>query len=244
MNLYPAIDLLGGKVVRLTRGDYNNCTVYSDHPAEIARNFEVQGASWIHVVDLEAAKTGIFCNQSAVTAICKGARAKIQFGGGIREIRDIETILSLGVTRVVLGTKALEKKFLENAILKFGPDRLAVGLDVRQDQVKTSGWTQDGRMTLAEALRLFNDIDVKTLIYTDIEKDGVLSGPNWAKLEGILNNTRARVILSGGISGLEDIRRCRTIRESNFEGAIIGKALYDKKFSLAEALEAASNNLT
>lgn len=240
MNLYPAIDLFGGKVVRLTQGDFNNCTVYSNQPVEMAQSLADSGAQWLHIVDLEGAKTGVLSNEPSLKSICQSVKVKIQFGGGIRHIADIEKILNLGVSRVILGTKALEKTFLDAALAKFGADRLAVGLDVRRDQVKTVGWTRDGNMTLLEALGQFNTLGVQTLIYTDIEKDGVLQGPNWEKLDLVLRNTRARVILAGGISQLDDVKKCRTIRASNFEGVIIGKALYDKKFTLAEAFSAIS----
>lgn len=235
MNLYPAIDLYQGQVVRLRQGDFNACTVYSREPAEIARRWESEGAEWIHVVDLEGAKTGSFTNGAALSAILQNVRSKVQFGGGVRDLRSIESLLECGVARVVVGTKALDKTFLETAARQFG-ERLAVGLDVRDDHVKTAGWVEDGQLTLAEALDLFNDCGVRTLIYTDIEKDGVLHGPNFEKLQGVLRGSRARVILSGGISQLTDIEKCRTITEPNFEGAIIGTALYDGRFNLAEAI--------
>ncbi|MFA7254849.1 MAG: 1-(5-phosphoribosyl)-5-[(5-phosphoribosylamino)methylideneamino]imidazole-4-carboxamide isomerase [Candidatus Omnitrophota bacterium] len=235
MNLYPAIDIYQGKVVRLTQGDYNSCIVYSKDPAVTAMTWEQEGAKWIHVVDLEGAKTGTLTSEAPLAAICRSVKAKIQFGGGVRNIRDIEKALTLGVSRVVLGTKALDKAFLEEAILKF-KDKIAVGLDVRRDQVKTAGWMRDGNSTLAEALKLFNQIGVSTLIYTDIEKDGVLQGPNWDKLSMVLAGATSRVILSGGVSQISDIEKCRDIQVPNFEGVIIGKALYDKRFRLSEAV--------
>ena len=235
MNLYPAIDLFQGKVVRLTRGDYNACTVYSTDPTATARGWELEGAQWIHVVDLEGAKTGTLTNDASLAGICKNVKAKIQFGGGLRHIEDIEKVLALGVSRVVLGTKALDRTFLERVLLKF-KEKIAVGLDVRNDQVKTAGWLRDGDITLPEALKLFDQLGVATLIYTDIEKDGVLQGPNWKKLSMVLANTTARVILSGGISQISDIEKCRAIQALNFEGVIIGKALYDKRFQLSEAV--------
>ena len=235
MNLYPAIDIYHGQVVRLTRGDYNACIVYSKDPSAVARGWEQEGAQWIHIVDLEGAKNGILTNEGALKAICQNVKAKIQFGGGMRNFKDIEKVLALGVSRVVLGTKALDKAFLEDALLKF-KDKIAVGLDVRRDQVKTAGWMRDGNMTLSEALALFDQLGVSTLIYTDIEKDGVLQGPNWDKLSWVLANTRAKVILSGGISQISDIEKCRTITAPNFDGVIIGKALYDKRFLLSEAV--------
>jgi phosphoribosylformimino-5-aminoimidazole carboxamide ribotide isomerase len=239
MNLYPAIDLFHGKVVRLTQGDFNACTVYSNQPADTAKGFEKEGAQWIHVVDLEGAKTGKLANEASLSAICKGVKAQIEFGGGLRTIEDIQRVLDLGVSRAVIGTKALDKNFLTSMVQKFG-ERLAVGLDVRRDFVKTAGWMRDGNITLQEALALFNELGVKNLIYTDIEKDGALKGPNFEKLSMVLANTQARVILSGGVGQLTDIEKCRTIKESNFEGVIIGKALYDKRFTLTEAFRAIS----
>ena len=240
MNLYPAIDLYQGKVVRLTQGDFNKCQIYSDDPAETAKTWEREGAKWIHVVDLEGAKTGQMTNQAALAAICRAVKAQIEFGGGLRSGDDIQKVLDIGVSRAVVGTKALEKEFLAAAVNKFR-ERLAVGMDVRRDHVRTAGWTQDGNITLRDALTLFDQTGIKRLIYTDIEKDGVLQGPNWEKLSFVLRNTKARVILSGGVSQLTDIEKCRTIKEPNFEGAIIGKALYDKRFTLAEAFHTLSS---
>ena len=240
MNLYPAIDIFQGKVVRLTQGDYNACHVYSDDPVATARNWETEGAAWIHVVDLDGAKTGKLTNSTALAAICKGVKARVQFGGGLRNLGDVETVLALGVSRVVLGTKALDKSFLAGIIAKFG-DCIAVGMDIRNDSVKTAGWLRDGNVMLQEALNLFNELGVSTLIYTDIEKDGVLKGPNWDKLSLILDNSKARVILSGGIGQLTDIEKCRKIKQPNFEGVIIGKALYDKRFTLSEAFKTISS---
>jgi len=211
MNLYPAIDIYEGKVVRLTQGDYNSCIVYSRDPTATAKIWEEEGAKWIHVVDLEGAKTGTLTSEATLTSICQGVKAKIQFGGGLRNQEDIAKVLALGVSRVVLGTKALDKTFLEKVTLEF-KEKIAVGLDVRRDQVKTAGWMRDGNMTLKEALKLFDQLGVTTLIYTDIEKDGVLKGPNWEKLSMVLANTQSRVILSGGISQLSDIEKCRAIQ--------------------------------
>jgi phosphoribosylformimino-5-aminoimidazole carboxamide ribotide isomerase len=239
MNLYPAIDLYQGKVVRLTQGDYNSCVVYSKDPAATAKVWEQEGAQWIHVVDLEGAKTGALTSEESLAAICRGVKAKIQFGGGLRHIRDIEKVLALGVSRVVLGTKALDRSFLEGVILKF-KEKIAVGLDVRRDHVKTAGWLRHGDITIREVLPIFNELGVSTLIYTDIEKDGALQGPNFEKLSEVLADSRASVILSGGVSQLSDIEKCCAIRAANFEGVIIGKALYDKRFQLSDALRLAA----
>lgn len=235
MNLYPAIDIYQGKVVRLTQGDYNACIVYSKDPAAVAKGWEQEGARWIHIVDLEGAKTGTLTSEVSLAAICQGVKAKIQFGGGLRNKQDIAKVLALGVSRVVLGTKALDRAFLEEMIATF-KDKIAVGMDVRRDQVKTDGWMRHGDLTLQDAVTFFNELGVSTLIYTDIEKDGVLQGPNWEKLSHVLATSQARVILSGGISQLTDIEKCRAIEAPNFEGVIIGKALYDKRFQLSEAV--------
>jgi len=235
MNLYPAIDIYQGKVVRLTQGDYNACIVYSEDPVATAKGWEQEGAQWIHVVDLEGAKTGTLTCVASLAAICQNVKAKIQFGGGLRQIQDIDKVLALGVSRVVLGTKALDKAFLKKVTSKL-KEKIAVGLDVRHDKVKTAGWIHDGNITLPEALKLFDQLGVTTLIYTDIEKDGVLQGPSLEKLSLVLANTKARVILSGGISQISDIEKCRIIQAPNFEGVIIGKALYDKRFRLSEAV--------
>jgi len=239
MNLYPAIDIYQGKVVRLTRGDYNACTVYSDDPAAMAGVWEQGGARWLHVVDLEGAKTGALKNEASLAAICRSVKTKIQFGGGLRSLPDIEKVLALGVSRVVLGTKALDRIFLQEVIAKF-KEKVAVGLDISFDRVMTAGWLRNGNITLPEALKVFDQLDVQTLIYTDIEKDGVLQGPNWEKLSLVLTHTKARVILSGGISHISDIKKCLAVKEQNFDGVIIGKALYDKRFKLSEAVRLAA----
>ncbi|HOW58834.1 MAG TPA: 1-(5-phosphoribosyl)-5-[(5-phosphoribosylamino)methylideneamino]imidazole-4-carboxamide isomerase [Candidatus Omnitrophota bacterium] len=234
MNLYPAIDLFQGQVVRLTQGDFNTCTIYSNNPAEMASIWQGQGAQWIHVVDLEGAKTGQMSNEKSLAAICKRVKSKIQFGGGLRTLADIQKVFDLGVTRVVLGTKALDPVFLKQIVRSYGSG-IAVGFDVRHDSVKTDGWAEDGNISLAQALVLADQFDVQTIIYTDIEKDGVLQGPNWQKLQLVLEKTKASVILSGGISQLSDIEYLRSISAKNFAGAIIGKALYEKRFTLVEA---------
>ncbi|MSR76928.1 MAG: 1-(5-phosphoribosyl)-5-[(5-phosphoribosylamino)methylideneamino]imidazole-4-carboxamide isomerase [Candidatus Omnitrophica bacterium] len=235
MNLYPAIDLYEGQVVRLTRGDYLQKTIYSNNPGDIAQGWEKQGAKWLHIVDLEGAKEGILKNKSSVAAIRKVVSCKLQFGGGLRSLEQIQEMMDLGVNRVVLGTKALDQKFFEMVLNKFGT-AVAVGLDVRNGMVQTQGWLKDGGESLEFSIQHFNQYPLGTIIYTDIQKDGMLQGPNFESLQSVLKLSKAPVILSGGIGQLEDVRKCTQIRESHFDGVIIGKALYDKKFTLAEAL--------
>ena len=236
MHIYPAIDLLEGQVVRLTKGDYEKKTVYSDQPDAMASVWEKDGCSWLHVVDLDGAKTGIMKNLPSIRAIRKAVKCRIQMGGGVRKIEDIETLIAEGVDRVILGTKALEKTFFESVIHKF-KSKIAVGLDIRDDKVQTHGWIQGGVQTLQLALKEFNQYPLETIIYTDIQRDGMLSGPNFVRLSEILNTTKSKVILSGGVSTLQDIQSCKKIVHPKFDGVIVGKALYDKKFTLKEAFE-------
>ncbi len=236
MRLYPAIDLFEGKVVRLLQGDFQKQTVYSTRPEETAAEWERQGAEWIHVVDLEGAKTGILKNQEALLKIRKRVRCKIQFGGGIRSLEEAQSILQEGIDRVVVGTKSLDRNFLKHVLEKYG-NHIAVGLDIHGGTVRMEGWSHDSGLSLETAIQFLNEFSVGTLIYTDIQKDGMLAGPNWAGLKEVLGMTQARVILSGGISSLLDLEKAGEIKEPHFEGVIIGKALYEKKFSLREAVQ-------
>ena len=238
MRIYPAIDLYEGKVVRLARGDFQKQTVYSEAPEEIAREWERQGAEWLHIVDLEGAKTGILKNLQALAKIRGAVRCKIQFGGGLRKLEDAQKVLKSGIDRIVLGTKALDEAFFKKAIRRFAA-KVAVGLDIRNDRVQTEGWLAEGEISLPAALKHFNQFAVETLIYTDIQKDGMMEGPDFFRLSEVLSNTQARVILSGGVGGLADVERSAHVKRSNFEGLIIGRALYEKKFSLRQAIEAA-----
>jgi len=235
MNIYPAVDMYEGKVVRLLRGDFKKETVYSDSPAEMAKAWEDEGAEWIHVVDLEGAKTGTLKNKDSLLKIREAVDCKIQFGGGMRDERGIEDILARGIDRVVIGTKALEPRFLEHVISLF-KEKIAVGLDVQGGVVRTEGWLKESGQTLVSALESLDRLGVETVIYTDIQKDGMMQGPNFEGLQQVLDQTRARVILSGGVSSAADIERSAQIRQKNFEGVIIGRALYEHKVNLHELI--------
>ncbi len=235
--IYPAIDLWEGKAVRLNQGDFEKMTVYSKEPGEFARLWEKDGASWLHVVDLEGAKKGMISNAESLRAIRRAVGCKIEFGGGVRNSDDIKKIFDLGADRVVLGTRALDKKFLETALESFG-QKIAVGLDVRDGFVQTRGWLESGALGLDDAINFLNDFALGILIYTDIRKDGMLEGPNWDGLNHVLGLSRASVLLSGGISSLENIVQAGTLRHGGFAGMIIGKALYEGKFTLKAAFEA------
>ncbi len=235
MNLYPAIDLYEGQVVRLTKGDFEQKTVYSDDPASVAVQWEKAGAAWIHIVDLEGAKSGVLKNLASLKAIRAKVKCRLQFGGGMRSSEAIEQALATGADRVVVGTKALDRIFFKEVLQRFG-GKIAVGIDVKNDIVQTQGWLESSGLTLDKALEIFNTEGVETLIFTDISKDGMMQGPNFDKLDWVLQSSKSRVILSGGISSLEDIRKCSKIKMKNFEGPIIGKALYEKQFTLDEAV--------
>lgn len=236
MNLYPAIDLYEGQVVRLQKGDFQQKTVYSNDPVAFAQKWEAEGARWIHIVDLEGAKTGVQKNLEHVLKIRKNVKCRIQFGGGFRTMDAIENVISQGINRVVVGTKALDLAFLEKALAKFG-DRLAIGLDAKDGVVQTQGWLDGKNPTLEQTIQQLNDFPVETIIFTDIQKDGMMEGPNFPELEKVLKASQANVILSGGVSRIQDLQQCKTLTYRNFDGAIIGKALYENKINLREALK-------
>lgn len=236
MIIYPAIDLYAGKVVRLTKGQFDQETVYSVDPISIARQWEDQGAAWLHIVDLEGAKTGILKNLDFVLGIRKAVKCRIQFGGGLRTTEDIKRLLEHGIDRVVIGTKALDENFLQIVMPRFG-EQIAIGLDARNGIVQTQGWQNTSGKTIPQTLELLKKFAIGTFIYTDIQRDGMLHGPNFIELEKILAATESRIILSGGVSSLNDVERCSQIKKKNFDGVIVGKALYNKKFLLPDAVQ-------
>ncbi len=236
MNLYPAIDLFEGKVVRLERGDFARSTVYSDSPEDMARKWADQGAAWIHVVDLEGARSGKPANLDAIRKIRKAVDCSIEMGGGLRDAESVQKILETGIDRAVIGTKALDEGFLKQVLQSHGP-AIAVGLDVRDGRVRLEGWLTEGGKTLEEALGWLNNFSLETLIYTDIQKDGMLEGPSLDSFRQVLEQTRSRVILSGGIGKIEDIQKAASIQHPRFEGIIVGKALYENRFTVRQALD-------
>lgn len=235
MIIFPAIDILRGKCVRLTQGDYNKETVYDNSPLEVAKTWEKKGASWIHVVDLDGAKTGENVNRQTIKEIAKQVNIPIQTGGGIRSLAVVEEYLRAGVERVILGTAAIKSRsFLQEAVGKFG-SRIAVSIDARNGYVATDGWTEDSGLKAIDLVKQLAAIGVDTIVYTDIMKDGMLSGPNFAELETVNNATAMKVIASGGVSAKNDVEKLTAM---GIYGAIIGKALYDGRLELEEVLEA------
>jgi phosphoribosylformimino-5-aminoimidazole carboxamide ribotide isomerase len=241
MLIYPAIDLYEGKVVRLIQGDFQKATVYSDKPEDMAHEWEIQGAEWIHVVDLEGAKSGKLSNYETLLKIRDRVQCKLQFGGGLRDIETVQRVLKEGIDRVVIGTKSLDQEFLKKILQKYAA-QAAVGLDVRQGIIQVEGWAKGGTWTLRSAIEWMNEFPLGMLIYTDIQKDGMLEGPNFSALTELMNWTKSRVILSGGVSSMTDIQRACEIRNHRFEGMIVGKALYEKRFSLREAVQLAKQS--
>ncbi|RLL42079.1 1-(5-phosphoribosyl)-5-[(5-phosphoribosylamino)methylideneamino]imidazole-4-carboxamide isomerase [Oceanobacillus piezotolerans] len=238
MILFPAIDIRGGKCVRLTQGDYNKEKVYSEAPVEIAKQWQDKGAAFIHIVDLDGAKTGNSINQRQIEAIAENTSVPVQVGGGIRSIEIIESYLSRGVQRVIIGTAAINNKsFLKEAVSRFG-DKIAVSIDARHGFVATDGWTKDSSVKAIDLVKELEDIGVKTIVYTDILKDGMLKGPNLEELQIINEATSIDVIASGGVSTKEDIVKLAQLK---LYGAIIGKALYDGTVQFEELLEANNN---
>ncbi len=236
MILFPAIDLYGGQAVRLLRGDYRRMTVYSDRPAEVALAFAKAGATHMHMVDLEGAKTGERKNLSTVREAVSASGLFTEIGGGIRDEAAIEAYLSVGVSRVILGTAAVENpSFVEEMVKKYG-EAIAVGIDILDGAVAVRGWTEKSSLTCDELFSRIEKIGVKTAICTDISKDGALSGTNRELYRTLSKKYRVNVVASGGVSSLSDIR---ALSGMGLYGAIVGKAYYTGALDLREALKAA-----
>lgn len=229
MILFPAIDIRNGKCVRLVQGDYDQEVIYGDSPTEMALLWEKQGAEFIHIVDLDGAKTGDSPNQRAIQAIAEAVSVPIQVGGGVRSMDIIETHIKSGVDRVIIGTAAITNRpFLEEAVEKYG-DKIAVSIDARNGFVATDGWTETSEIKALDLLEELEKIGVKTIVYTDIFKDGMMQGPNFEELKIIDEASSIDVIASGGVTTEEDIEK---LERMNLYGAIIGKALYEGTLSL------------
>lgn len=236
MILYPAIDLKGGQCVRLIRGDMDQATVFNEDPAAQAGEFAAAGAEWLHLVDLDGAFAGKPVNAAAVEAILGAVEIPAQLGGGIRDLATIETWLDRGIRRVILGTTAVRNPDLVLEACRKWPDRIAVGIDARGGRVAVEGWAQETDLGAGELARRFVDAGVAAIIYTDIDRDGVLQGANTAATAALARAVPIPVIASGGVSTLDDIRALAA--DGGIAGAIIGRALYDGRIDLKEALAA------
>jgi len=234
MNLYPAIDLYEGKAVRLFKGEYQQMTVYNENPVAVALDFQVAGATCIHMVDLEGAKFGTTSNLPVIEEIVKATNLFVEVGGGIRTMETIEAYLSIGVNRVILGTAAVtDRPFLEEALEKYG-DKIAVGVDLKDGFVAIKGWTEKSRWTADAFFADLEKLGVSTVICTDISRDGAMQGTNRELYRELSRKYNIQLIASGGVSDMDDVK---ALKGMDLHGAIIGKAYYTGAIDLREALE-------
>ncbi|MBE6924927.1 MAG: 1-(5-phosphoribosyl)-5-[(5-phosphoribosylamino)methylideneamino]imidazole-4-carboxamide isomerase [Ruminococcaceae bacterium] len=236
MLIYPAIDLYGGKAVRLYKGDYAQMTVYNDNPVAVAMDFAAAGATRIHLVDLEGAKSGTTPNFETVKAIKEATGLFCEIGGGIRSMETIDRYLSAGIDRVILGTAAVtEKGFVEAAVAKYG-EKIAVGIDIKDGFVAIKGWTEKSEENAFDFTEKMQNIGVKTMICTDISRDGAMQGTNHGLYQELSSRFQMDIIASGGVSSMEDVERLTAL---NIHGAIVGKAYYTGAIDLKKAIEVA-----
>lgn len=236
MQLYPAIDLKNGQCVRLKQGEFKEITVYSDAPEEVAALWQSQGATFLHLVDLDGALAGYSVNRDVIKKIADTVSIPIEIGGGIRSEEAIESMLSLGVARVIIGTRAVENpEFLGEMVKKFGPERIVAGVDAKDGMVAVEGWEKISTISASDLCGRMKEYGIQHIVYTDIARDGMLSGPNVAYTKKLTDDTGLDIIASGGMSSMEDLRQ---LYEAGVKGAIIGKALYEKRIDLKSAIDA------
>lgn len=234
--VYPAIDIRGGKCVRLFQGDYNQETVYGDSPLAMAEKFKAEGATWIHLVDLDGAKERKRVNDAHVIEIAKNVDVNVQVGGGIRTEEDVEYYLENGVNRIILGSSAIQNPDFTKQMLKRYGEKIAIGVDARDGYVAVDGWLETSEVKAVDLAKELVEHGAEIFIFTDISKDGTLSGPNVKAIADLAEATEKQVIASGGISQLSDFDALLREREKGIEGAIVGKALYTNQFTLQDAL--------
>ena len=233
MIIYPAIDIIDGKCVRLQQGSYSDVTIFGDSPVEMAKKWQSQGAGYLHVVDLDGARSGNSENAEIIKQIACNLSIPVQLGGGIRSLATIEKILSNGVSRVILGTSAVNDQEMLKAAIKEYKDKIAVGIDAKDGKVAIHGWEKTSDFTAIDFARRVEDLGVKTIIYTDISRDGMLKGPNLVAMNDMAKSVGIEVIASGGVSCLRDIL---DLKSTGVRGVIVGKALYTGNMDLAEAI--------
>ena len=241
MIVFPAVDIQGGKAVRLRRGDFCEVTVFGDDPVELARMWQDQGAEALHVVDLDAARTGDLANFPIVQRIVETLTIPVEYGGGIRSSESLDAVAALGVRWAVMGTAAVTARdLLDEGVQKLG-DRLVVGVDCSEGMVATHGWQQRSSMGATHFAKILTQHGVTRIVYTDTSRDGMLGGPNLAGLKELAEVTPLEIVMSGGISLLDDLRRLRRLSLPNVVGVIVGRALYEEAFTLADALAAVAD---
>jgi len=233
--LYPAIDIRGGKAVRLTQGRFDDETVYDDDPLAAARTWVDGGARFLHVVDLDGARSGVPAAIEHLRQIVRGTGVPVQYGGGLRTVGAVREALAAGAERVIVGTAALrDLDFLDDIVAAYGP-RVLVSVDVRGRKIATAGWTQLTDMPATDAIERLHDRGVASFIYTDADRDGVLEGPSLQDVEMIARAVRGHFLYAGGVGSLEHLRELRGLRQVNLAGVVVGKALYERRFTIAEA---------
>lgn len=241
MTIYPAIDIKGGRCVRLTQGRADQETVYAENPVDVAVQFKQAGAQWVHVVDLDGAFSGESTNLAVVRAIAAQGM-KVELGGGLRTRLAVERALGIGASRVVIGTRAAESEEFVSELVRLFGDRIAVGIDAKNGQVAVKGWVDTTKTSALAMAQRMDQLGVQTLIYTDISTDGMLTGPNIPAQEAMLATVKCRVIASGGVSQQSDVDTIKALakKHANLDGVIIGKAIYEKRVDLVQALKTAA----
>jgi phosphoribosylformimino-5-aminoimidazole carboxamide ribotide isomerase len=236
MIVFPAIDIQDGKAVRLRRGDFDDVTVFSDDPVELARFWESEGAEALHVIDLDAARTGELTNFALVERICTAVSVPVQYGGGVRSPKSLAFMAGIGVHWVVMGTAAVTALDLLDDAVNWLGDRLVVGLDCSDGMVATHGWQQRSQMSAIRMVKLLAEHDVRRVVYTDTARDGMLGGPNLIGLRDLAEVSPLEIVLSGGIALLDDLRRLKRLEAPTVTGVIVGRALYESAFTLPQAI--------
>lgn len=237
MVVYPAIDIRNGKCVRLVQGEFEKESVYGEDPVEMALKWQRSGGEYLHMVDLDGARSGISQNLGVVTRVCKALSIPVQLGGGIRTMENVEEILTAGVSRVILGTAAVRDQQFVRQVLKNYGDKVAIGIDAKDGYVAIEGWLETSSFKAIEFGKLMQELGAGTIIYTDISRDGMLTGPNLAAMAEMAGALEAEVIASGGVANLEDIKE---LKATGVTGVITGKALYTGAFRLEDAIKVAN----
>ena len=241
MEVIPAIDLLAGKCVRLYQGDYDRASIFNDNPVEVARQWEQEGATRLHVVDLDGAKAGESVNLAVIEAIAKAIEIPVQVGGGLRDRAGVERLFASGVERAILGTVAVEKPELVTELCREFPQKIVVGIDARNGLVATRGWLETSEVAAPDLARQMAQQGAAAIIYTDIHRDGTLSGPNLTALRELAESIDIPVIASGGVSSLTDLLSLLSLESVGVNGVIVGRAIYTGDVSLKEAVRAVGN---
>lgn len=236
MQIWPAIDLRGGKCVRLQQGDYNRETVYGEDPAKMAQRWVEEGADCLHLVDLDGAKDGSLKNREAIAAIVRAVSIPCEVGGGIRDEAAIQELLDLGLARLVIGTKALREPDWFAAMCRKFPDKLVLGIDAKEGKVATDGWLEVSTTPAIDLAKTYEHLPIAALIYTDIATDGMLAGPNVEAMQAMKLAVELPVIASGGVTTVDDVKR---LAKAGLDGAIVGRALYEGRLTVEEAVAAA-----